>query len=108
MKKGKTYKVTVPENKGAAIQTIWDDGIIAEPWKTKTFQDRGPAAHSAGNRGPPAHRQHGRQNKKGKYNNKSNYQQSNWQTPPTVAATATATQQRAFQSTAATPPLLEG
>ena len=49
---GKTFKVTVPNDKKDVIQTIWAKGIIAEPWKAKTFQGRGPAAQSSDSRGP--------------------------------------------------------
>ena len=56
---GKTFKVSVPEDKGAAAQTIWAPGIIADVWRTKTF--RGPTGQQTASGGPKPHIMPGQQ-----------------------------------------------
>ena len=74
---GKTFKVTVPEDKKDVTQTIWAEGIIAELWKPKTFQGQGPAAQSSGSRGPRPHVLPGQQpNSNGQQSNKQTSQRS--------------------------------
>ena len=56
-KEGKTFKVTVPENKVGAVLTIWAPTVSADVWRKKAFRDA--AAQSTDSRGPRPQAQHG-------------------------------------------------